>query len=197
MPSVFKNRVSSGLITNLGHKDFKSFLEDARTLFEKKINVALETLDSLMVSAEVSGEFMIIKNDIEEIDVKHFNTASSAIFKTTDLREFYDNHVVDPTLNQVEEFEVQGSGWSLRQVLSMIISIKKYQPSHAGEYIPLPTSIQNKHCCVNVESRDGLCFKWSILAGLYPAKHNPNRVSSYLPYANVLNFKNLTFPISL
>ena len=59
MLSIFENRVSSCQITNLVHKDVKSFLRDAESLFEEKVQGALTVHSSLMVSIELSAEYVI------------------------------------------------------------------------------------------------------------------------------------------
>ena len=42
---------------------------------------------------------------------------------------------------------------------------------------------------------DSKCFVWSLLSSIYPAPHNPDRISHYLPYENTLNLSGLTFPM--
>jgi len=43
----------------------------------------------------------------------------------------------------------------------------------AGSYIDAQKLIKDKHAIINVQNEDdNECFKWSILAALYPAKNN-------------------------
>ena len=101
-------------------------------------------------------------------------------------------------LRQIEEFECSGSGWSLVEVLSLVVNIKQYQPIHAGSYIPLPSPIQRKQACINVKNKDNECFRWSVLSGLHPeSTRNAHRCIVYIPYYNELNFSGLTFPMTL
>jgi len=51
-----------------------------------------------------------------------------------------------------------------------------------GSYIDTPHIIKNKQAIIDVQNtNDNECFKWSILAALYPveSKQHPNRVSKY------------------
>ncbi len=199
MPSLFQKRIRSGVITNFTHKNLQSFLNDARSFFQEKVKDALKDLTALKVNVELFAEFAILKNEIDSVEVKFFNTASRAIFESTNLEEWYGENVVDELKQQIEEFEGKGSGWSLRSVLSMIVNINYFQPMHhAGKsYIPLPKLIQSKDACLNVQNYDDRCFQWAILSALHPVDVNAEDVSEYKPYEHELNFSGVNFPVKL
>lgn len=54
-----------------------------------------------------------------------------------------------------------------------------------------------KKAVVNVKSMDNACFAWSVVAGLHPTKKSTDRESSYPHYSEVLNLKNIEFPMTL
>ena len=68
-----------------------------------------------------------------------------------------------------------------------------------SSYIELPTSIQKKRACVNVQNvDDDHCFKWAVLSALRPAERsnkNPGRLSNYQQHENELNFAGIAFPV--
>jgi len=125
---------------------------------------------------------------------KTFNTKSADIFASTDLREWFDEHVRVPLLRDVEEFQDRDSGWTLLNVLNLTLHINKYNPIRASSYVSLPAKIL-RQCCINVKTRDQECFKWAVLSALFPVANHPHRVTKYEdkvsePFdgVNVVNF---------
>ena len=142
-----------------------------------------------------------LKNDEEVKEPKYFNTKGHSIFKSTDLKLWYEKFICEKVLNDIEEFEQKESGWSLSSILNLTVFIKKYQPMHGGSsFIELPKSVKNKRACINVKNKnDNECFKWSILAGLfshlYPQQKNKNKTSTYQTHEKELNFSGIDFPV--
>jgi len=72
----------------------------------------------------------------------------------------------------------------------------KFRPLGAGSFVSTPKCIESKHAVVNIRNQgDDKCFVWSILAHLYPAKKNANRLTNYKQYEHTLNLIGLTFPL--
>ena len=88
---------------------------------------------------------------------------------------------------QVDGFNTNESGWTLEQVLGATISTTPYRPCEGSSYIPTPERLGNKKATINIQNNDELCFLYSILAQIYPAATNKQRVSKYRDYLNTLN----------
>ncbi|XP_076301675.1 uncharacterized protein LOC143219691 [Lasioglossum baleicum] len=75
--------------------------------------------------------------------------------------------------------------------------MRKYQPLQAGctTETYLPRTIQLKKAVVNVNNKDEACFFWAVVVGLYPAKTNPSRLSSYPHYKTVLQTEGFQSPM--
>ena len=53
-------------------------------------------------------------------------------------------------------------------------------------------------CTLNIENtKDQMCFLWSVLASLHPVEQNPHRVSKYRQYENELNMDGIDYPVKL
>jgi hypothetical protein len=109
---------------------------------------------------------------------------------------------VDAMLNRISskvDNDVGGpSGLVVDRVVSLDLYIGRYNQLEAGTYVPLPKEIRDKKAVVNVnngESKD--CFKWAVLAALYPQESNAQRVSKYKIYEDVLNFEGVEFPVKI
>ena len=101
--------------------------------------------------------------------------------------------------NSYQNFERDGSGWSIDKILKMEVNIVEYIPLAGSSFIPLPSKIAKKKAILNIQNIDQKCFLWSVLATLHPLpwNQNPNLVSHYKQYANQLNIEGLEFPIPL
>ena len=50
---------------------------------------------------------------------------------------------------------------------------------------------------MNVKNNDEQCFKWAVLAAVFPAKYNGERISWYTKHEQDLDWTGLTFPVTL
>ena len=195
--SAFQKRILSGIIVNLQHLDVGLFMDDALPVFKEKISQCLKVHNSLKVNTELAAEYITLSINAEETSsIKYFNTKSAAIFKTTNLDKWFNTNVRDPILRDIEEFQEEGSGWSLKEILNLGIHINKFNPMRGSSYIKLPKFIANKKACINIQNfNDDRCFEYSILAGLHIIKQHPERVLNYKKFENELNFKDISFPV--
>ncbi|XP_072756944.1 uncharacterized protein [Anoplolepis gracilipes] len=133
----------------------------------------------------------------EKHDNKSVSTKNCELFRTSDLREWYEQRVIEPTLASLEEFQERDSGWALSCILNLTININKYNPMRAGCHIILPRKIMMKRAVVNVQSKDNACFAWAVTAAMYPAEKRIERELSYPHYTDVLNLRDIEFPVTL
>jgi hypothetical protein len=111
------------------------------------------------------------------------------------VQELDLGRVQDELLNRVENWNSQGSGFSLENIVKFTVCITVNTPLVGSNYIPTPKVLQHKHALVNVQNDDERCFLWSILAALFPVTIHPERVNHYRPYLDTLKTDGLTFPL--
>ena len=138
-----------------------------------------------------NGEF------IEETEF--FNTIKEMIPPATDIPEWFNENVIDRLLIKVEDFRTRDSGWTMREILSMVVNMNLYEPLRSGfsTFVELPADVQHKKAMVNIENVYEFCFLWAITAALNPAKRHVDRPSSYPHYSSVLKYVGISFPIAL
>ena len=90
-----------------------------------------------------------------------------------------------------------GSGWFLKEVLALRLSIYRYNPLGGRETCKLKTFLSNKRSLLNIANVGNQCFLYCILAGLHDKRHNATRASLYTPFLSDLNISSLTFPVKL
>lgn len=104
------------------------------------------------------------------------------------------NNNIATIIKRIEEFIYNGSGWVWDSSFQFDILYSKYEPQVGSSYIELPQWTYKK--MINVKNTDNECFKWAILSYLHPIRKNSDRVSSYLPFKDDLNFTGMFFPIT-
>lgn len=109
------------------------------------------------------------------------------------MKEWFDTHVIQPLSLQVEEFKGKGSGLTLSQILSMIINMNQYQPMHRSSFIYLPSYIEMKRACVNVDYNDNRCFMGHTFLSIPRSRSSRSSSGAGIPY----EFKKIDFFIFL
>ncbi|CAH1106059.1 unnamed protein product [Psylliodes chrysocephalus] len=181
------SRIHTGVITNLQHKDPKTFLQDCKSIFERKIHNTLQTKEAIKVNVVLCGEFVLSKAEF-----KYFTTSNSPIYKDTNIGQWFDEKVNTPILNELEEIQERDSGWALKQVVNLGVNINKFTPQLGSSYIDLPSQIKQKKC-INIKNDDQACFAWSVTAALYPVIKNSQRYKSKVEFKNFKNKERVPF----
>ena len=200
--TAFGKSIRTGIIKNLRHIDPRKFFADAKNLFVQEIKKILdERKSSLKVYTVLEATYAKQKGEETLEELKHFNTKTFSIYTISDLEKLFIDHVTDPILKDMEEFEQRESGWSLKRIELLNVIMQKYNPMRCGTYIRLPKSIAQRGACINVQNDDDMCFKWAILSALVPLRgikiDHAYRVQQYLRYEAEFNldFSNIQFPV--
>lgn len=191
--TAFKNRIASYRV-NPDSSDIimpELFLSSISSTVCNIIKTLLITHKSIKANFELFVLYKLPKND--EISLKSFNTKYTPILQSTDLKSLFEEFSKN-LMSKCMEFELSESGWTIEAINHLELNIAKYNPLRAGHFIPLPTSIVRTKSCLNIHNTDSHCFLWCIIAQIYPAKCNPNRVTSYPHYSKVLNVSGMSFP---
>ena len=132
-------------------------------------------------------------------DNTYFHSITKLIIQSTDLNEWYDKEVTDHILESFSSYEGRGSGWKFMGIENLEILITKVKHFGGSSYIELPSEINNKKACINVQNNNQECFKFCILAALHydEIKEYSERPSKYTKWLNDLNFEGIDFPVKL
>ena len=107
------------------------------------------------------------------------------------------NEAMETVGERMTIFAQAGSGWTLEENQGLTLEMTEYHPIGGSSYIELPKNIFDTKSIVNVQNEDKECFKWSVLAALHPADHNPQRITHYEPFTDELNFTGMEFPLTI
>ena len=199
LDSVFQGRICTGTIVNLVHKNFISFLNDSKIASTKVPTNVFRNHGNLKVNVVLACKFSIMKKGELIEKTKFFNTRNEMILPATDIPKSFNENVIDRLLIKVEDFQERDSGWTLREILNLVVNMNRYDPIHGGfsTFVELPADVQEKKAVVNIKNRDEFCFLWAVTAALNPAKDHVDRPSSYPHYSSVLEDEGINFPIAL
>ena len=116
--------------------------------------------------------------------------------------ETFSEHDLNEALQKIhgsmEKFLREGSGWYVKRIIKLEISIVIYSPLTGSSYIPLPASlVNNRRTFLNIENNDNKCALWCILASLHPADTNAKNVELYKPFQQEVDMNNIEFPMTL
>lgn len=191
--TAFKNRIITGAVINADYIEPRRFLEDAASVVLEQVQDVTKRHSSVKINTVFNGEFV----SGDKRANKSINTRNCKLFNTSNLHEWYERHVLEPTLASLEEFQERDSGWALSRILDLTVNVNKYNPMRAGCYLKLPREIMMKRAVINVHTKDNACFAWAVVVALYPAKVHAERESSYQHYSKVLNLGDISFPVTL
>ncbi|KYM93806.1 hypothetical protein ALC62_15595 [Cyphomyrmex costatus] len=125
---AFNNRVLTGAVLNSSYIEPRQFLNDARDTVLDHTRVNLQRHACLKVNTTFNGEFVADdKRSFKSITTKNYE-----LYGASDLKEWYDEHVMDAILSDLEEFQERDSGWALSRILNLIVNVNKFNPMHGG-----------------------------------------------------------------
>jgi len=86
----------------------------------------MQEYDNIKINTVFNGEILGDKHANKSIAARNYE-----LFRTSDLQEWYESRVVEPTLTSLEEFQERDSGWALSRIFNLLINVNKYNPLHA------------------------------------------------------------------
>ncbi|KYN14203.1 hypothetical protein ALC57_13587 [Trachymyrmex cornetzi] len=92
--AAFESRIVTGVVINSKHIEPRRILEDAGNVVLERVRDATERHGSVKVNTTFNGEFAT--NDKRAN--KSITTKNIEIYQYTDLREWYQRHIIEPTL---------------------------------------------------------------------------------------------------
>ena len=128
----------------------------------------------------------------------HFRTKIERVMEATDLMEMYER-MAKESLEKIEKFQKEGSGWRFVSVESFDINVDPFKPLRGSSYFPLPPKLAAKKAIINVQNKkDNECFKWAVTSAVFQRKAHPKCLNRELRDNSVrLNWKGIDFPTPL
>lgn len=102
-------------------------------------------------------------------------------------------------LAQSQDFNENGSGWSLLYIVRLCLEFGKIKYFKGGSYFEIPKVFQRKLALLNIRNFDDHCLLYCVAAFMYrnliPVSLQ-TKASSYAPFLANFNINGLVFPLS-
>ncbi|ELU13788.1 hypothetical protein CAPTEDRAFT_213858 [Capitella teleta] len=115
-----------------------------------------------------------------------------------DVDELY-TAMVDRALETMATFQMQGSNWTFRSIVSLEIHTVAYEPLRGSSYIPTPKALASpKKGVINMKNSDK-CFLWCVARSLHPVVRDACRITKILRVQaeKDLNVSGIEYPVTL
>ena len=129
-------------------------------------------------------------------DKAYFNTETLINLESTDVKVIL-SQMIKEILEKIGIYQINGSGWYFKDVISLEIHIVDYKPIKGSTYIPLSDNLMRKKAIINMENKDNKCFLWFVLRYLHPKEKHSSRLTDLRKHENDFNFKGIDFPVKL
>ena len=175
------------------HNNKKKIMETLENELKTKLSIKFYLCIQIVVK-----KYTITENgtDVKFEDL-YRRTACVILLQDDNINDIIELGFND-IIKKVSDYHEHGSGWIIHSITKLELYFAKYKPFKGGTYIPTPAEFKKKmNYLVNVKNYDYMCFKWCVLAALYPPKHHPNRCKFYHKFNNKLNFSNISFPVKI
>lgn len=217
---TFKNRNSE--IGNYSPQDVYDFvlanLNDIKTALtvnsEKKgIKAKISALVWWVNSAELAAT--LSKSDFKVFEKGRTNENILAAIDSLKQKFYTGPHLEYETLYQatdkqafitkqskrnqdvLEEIVETSSGAVIVDISKVYVNIiTNINPLTGSSYIPLPTWLANKQCCINIKNNDNKCSMWAIKCFKFHllVKHHRERISHYKKIEDDTDYSMLQYP---
>ena len=107
-----------------------------------------------------------------------------SVYSSTSVDEVI-SEAIDTLSNNISKFQKTGSGFVIRNLVSLTANIWQLKPLRGSTYHPLPEWIERTKAVINVQNTDKKCFQWSCLASLYRDRI-PDSLHRVAPYQRLM-----------
>ena len=104
--TAFESRILTGAMINTNHIEPRQFLENAREIVIERVQETIEKHGSVRVNTVFNGEFVAGDKRAN----KNVATKNCELYWTSNMREWYDQRVIEVTLAMLDEFQERDSG---------------------------------------------------------------------------------------
>lgn len=180
--------------------DVAKLIEAMSGCLKQIMNLELEAKTSFKCRFNLTGLFFRPGDDSHfgDDNIKNFYSHYEIMTQSDNLDEVLSHHS-QILSREVNDFELEGSGWSVSRWLYLDYETCRYDCFRAGSgYIALPKKFADKKATTNIKNLDGNCFFLCILAHIYKdtlEPHQRNDPRFYYPLMHTLNISGIETPV--
>jgi len=100
----------------------ENFLSEAGLSLLPHLSTLLERYTSAKVNFELFAEYILFKDESEEIEMKSFQSKMTIMNKDSDLENIFHEHTME-IISKTQEFQERDSGWSLIKLIRLEMNV--------------------------------------------------------------------------
>ncbi len=174
--TAINGKTKKWFVSGEGYKDPRVFLSTAKPSVQKVV-------DSEKGSKKVHLNLVctLVKENMvsKQVDTDTFGARSKTHTLTIQLGDIYDE-MTEKMLESLAMFQKNGSGWRLKTIEGLEISLTKFEPLKGARHSALPPFVAKKKAVINMKNKDDQCFKWAATRALHPVEDHAHRVTELL-----------------
>ena len=136
-------------------------------------------------------------NEIDTVGFFNSICSTTLIYEEKDSVENKVDEGYMKMFNSCQEFQREGSGWVIEEILHLKLMMGIYKPLKGSRNFEVPKKICNNKGILNFDNKDYKCFLWCVLAALHPVTQNAHQSTNYKEYEHELNMKGITYPVAV
>jgi len=190
----------------------RTFLLQLYSQFLELIQSELSRKKCIKLEFVVQTRFLkeeVLENETITKEAKPFFRSFKHMITQCDYISHIFATIVEKIIQQIQEYEMMGSGWVYDSICSIEIHTFQYQPFSGGCYTKKPVTLEIKtHSIFNIDNRinnvsDGKCFQYAVMSKFLKGSRRKRDMEKLKTYQGLdpgrfnLNFKDIKFPVNL
>ena len=198
LQAALNNSITSSTFIPTNNRDLLAAFRELEHQVQEELRRQLNRNRGIRAYITVDANFTRESVDGTQRIIQHFRSSAMVFNSEDDIAEHFAD-MMREIFARSQDFEAQGSGWNLEEIVNVQLHIVTYKPLSGSSYIPSPPEIQKTKAVLNVQNEDQKCIVWSIVAFFHPVRFDQHakRVTKYERYEHELDFSGIEFPTPL
>ena len=172
----------------------KDFLGAAKPKIVEKLKENKQTKTKLILTCDMERAD-IASGEVFQ-DESAFHSQIEENLEADDENEIFEE-MRDRILENIANFQMQGSNWRFVKVEKLELHFVDYFPLKGSSWIPLPSDLAARKAIVNPKNPDNFCFLWAITIAENTPENHPERIGNETKkQSEKYNINGINFPMN-
>ena len=167
--AALNNTVTSSTFIPANNQDLLAVFRELEVQIQEALRQRLTRNHSIRAYITVDASYSRESLEATQHIIQHFRSRALILNSEADIFEHLSD-MMREIYARSQDFEAQGSGWNLVEIINLQLHIVTYEPLSGSSYIPSPTAVKNTKGVLNIQNKDNRCIIWCILAQFHPIK---------------------------
>ena len=195
--AALNNTITSSTFIPTNNRDLLAAFRELENQVQEELRRRLNRNRGIRAYITVDANYTRESVDGTQRIIQHFRSRAMVFNSEDDIAEHLAE-MMREIFAHSQDFEAQGSGWNLEEIINIQLHIVTYEPLSGSSYIPSPPEVQKTRAVLNIHNDDQKCIVWCILAHFHPNNNNNStKLCCYRRYEAEVNVAGVSFPTPL